>query len=109
MIPFSVGMTGCDPFTIELEGDVRDIMNRVKSIAKSNKIALTGDDEDGTFDIDVVKGDYKVTGREIQITVSEKPYLVNCDHLQELLTDLFSGNDSRDYQQIFGYLNLKRL
>ena len=102
-------MTGCDPFTIELEGDIDELILRVKKIAKSNNIIFHGDSEGGTFDIDVVKGNYKVRGEEIEITVKDKPYLVNCGHLEDLLTDLFSGNESRDYQQIFGFLNLKRL
>jgi len=102
-------MSDCDTFTIDLEGDVDEIMLRVRRIAKNNNISLRGDRDEGTFDIDVVKGDYKVEGEEIEITVKDKPYMVNCEHLQELLTDLFTGNESRDYQQIFGFLNLKRL
>lgn len=102
-------MSQCDPFHINLEGDVEDLMLRVKKIAKSNNITLQGDHDEGTFDIDLVKGGYKVEGEKIEITVKDKPYLVNCEHLQELLTDLFTGNESRDYQKIFGFLNLKRL
>ena len=101
-------MLSCHPFVIKLDGNINEILNEVKRIAKKNQIILTGDDKSGSFDTGNTKGFYSINDNEMTITITSKLYKSYCDNLQEILTDLFTGNDNRDYKKIFGYMNLGR-
>ena len=100
-------MSGCEPFSIKIEGNIDEIMTRVKRIAKSNDIILQEDGKEGTFDIDVVKGNYRIENKEIVVSIINKPYLATDARGWVYLTDpelyrvlVFDGEGN--YQYGFG-------
>ena len=101
-------MLSCKPFVIELKGDINDVLNVARNIAEKNDINLTGDNKSGSFDTGNTKGIYQIDQNKMTITITSKLYKSYCSNLQEILTDLFTGNDSRDYKKIFGYMDLGR-
>jgi len=102
-------MFKCDPFTIRLEADPKLLIAEVSALTSEHGIGFKGDEKEGAFDTGIVSGKYEIEGDEMTVTVTDRPYKVNCPHLEGLLKDLFTCNRDRDYKQIFGYLNLKRL
>ena len=101
-------MTGCKPFVIELEGDINEALDAARGIAQKNDIILTGDNTNGSFDTGNTKGTYHIDQDKMTITITSKLYKSYCGNLQDILTDLFTGNDSRDYKKIFGFVDLGR-
>ena len=104
-----VRMFECDHFTIRMKADPDELIAEVAEITRENDIGFKGDGRKGSFDTGVVKGEYRIEGSELTVKVRDRPYKVNCPHVESLLKDLFSCNRERDYRQIFGFLNLKRL
>jgi hypothetical protein len=97
-----------DHFTFTLDQNANEVFRKVRKLAEANDIQITGDNKKGHFKTGILEGTYEVFDREIRISVTDKPYLVDRSNMENLLKDLFSGNDSRDYKEIFGYMNLKR-
>ena len=102
-------MPSCDPFNIRIEGDSSELLMKVRRIAEKNQIDLIGDEKRGSFDTGNTKGMYEIDRNIITITITSKLYRSNCGDLRGILTALFSGNDSKDYRKIFGYMDIGRL
>jgi hypothetical protein len=102
-------MSEIQQFKFNIEQDPKEALDKTRDIAASNDIVMEGDEVKGYIDAGIVKASYEVSGKELRITVTDWPYLVDSDQLEKVLKDFFSGNDSRDYREIFGYMNLKRL
>ena len=101
-------MLVCDPFEIIIEKDINTLFKDIKRIAKLNRIKIEGNKDEGIFNTGVVKGTYNVKGKKIIITVTERPYKVNCDTLKNVLTKFFSGDVSKEYDKIFENMKLFR-
>lgn len=102
-------MFGCRQFEIEIEDDIDILFGSIRRIAERDHIKLRGSEEEGSFDTGVVEGTYRVVDDIIIVTVIDKPYKEECRTVERILRQFFSGDDSKDYRKIFGYMNLKRL
>jgi hypothetical protein len=49
---------------------------RAKRVAKENDAALVGDKDSGRFSHNMVKGEYRMVGQRVIVTITEKHWLV---------------------------------
>ena len=64
-------------------------MARAKRVAKENDAALVGDKDSGRFSHNMVKGEYRMVGQRVIVTITEKHWLVPWPIVESQLRDLF--------------------
>ena len=52
------------------------LLARAKTAAKENGGTLVGDKESGRFSHDMVRGEYRMVGRTVIVTITDKHWLV---------------------------------
>jgi hypothetical protein len=62
---------------------------RAKRVAKENDAALVGDKDSGRFSHNMVKGEYRMVGQRVIVTITEKHWLVPWPIVESQLRDLF--------------------
>lgn len=81
-------MSACN-FTIPFTKSVTEILEKAKKTIESQSGNFTGDENAGNFDVSIfgntVIGSYTVTGQELNIDISEKPFLVPCNMIESFL------------------------
>lgn len=87
-------MAGCTPFTLEVEDDLESRLANVKSGIESSGGRFAGDLKFGTFSGNVpllgsFQGQYEVTGSQVTITITDKPFLVSCHTAESKIRDYF--------------------
>ena len=63
-------------------------MARAKRVAKENDAALVGDKDSGRFSHNMVKGEYRMVGQRVIVTITEKHWLVPWPIVESQLRDL---------------------
>lgn len=63
-------------FSIDTTMDPLSLLARAKRVAKENDAALVGDKDSGRFSHNMVKGEYRMVGQRVIVTITEKHWLV---------------------------------
>ncbi len=82
-------MGGCAPFTIEVRGDMKKLLARLRKMAAEDGMTFKGNLDSGTFSGKGVSGTYSVSGQTATITVTEKPWIVPCSIIESKMRGFF--------------------
>ena len=86
-------MSTCN-FSIPFTGEAETILAKAKAAIESQKGIFTGDTQSGNFEVSVfansIKGHYKVTGQNLNLTITDKPFLIPCSTIESLLRSKIS-------------------
>jgi len=63
-------------FSIDTAVEPLSLLARVKRVARENGAILVGDERSGRFSHDMVKGQYRMVGRTVIVTIIEKHWLI---------------------------------
>lgn len=81
-------MSACN-FTIPFTKPVTEILEKAKKTVESQGGSFTGDTGSGNFNVSVfgntVIGAYSVEGQNLNIDITEKPFLVPCNMIESFL------------------------
>lgn len=87
-------MSACAPFSIPFNAPAGEYLEKAKAaIAKMNG-TLTGDETQGSFDVNSpigkVSGTYSVNGQTLTITITDKPMMLACGMIEGLMKGALS-------------------
>ena len=81
-------MSACN-FTIPFTKSVTEILAKAKKTVEAQSGNFTGDENTGNFDVcifgNTVIGSYAVQGQNLNIDITEKPFLVPCNMIENFL------------------------
>jgi hypothetical protein len=63
-------------FSLSTPVDPPTLLARAKKAAYENGATLLGDERSGRFSHDLVKGDYRMLGRTVVVTITQKHWLI---------------------------------
>jgi hypothetical protein len=73
------------PFNVSAEA----ILARAKAAIEHQNGVLTGDENSGEFEVTVfgntIKGNYSVTGKILNLVITQKPFFVPCSTIENIL------------------------
>ena len=76
-------------FKIPFSGSAEAVVNKARSTVQSQGGNFSGDTTNGNFDVTVfgstIKGSYNVVGSELDIIISDKPFLLPCNTIEGFL------------------------
>lgn len=76
-------------FKIPFSGSAEEVLSKAKSTVQSQGGNFSGDSYAGDFDVTVfgntIKGSYTVAGSELNIVISDKPFLIPCSTIEGYL------------------------
>jgi hypothetical protein len=75
-------------FSIDTPLDSLSLLARAKRVAKENGATLVGNNESGRFSHDMVRGEYRMMGRKIIVTITDKHWLVPWPIVESRLREL---------------------
>ena len=75
-------------FSIDTTMDPLSLLARAKRVARENDAALVGDKDSGRFSHNMVKGEYRMVGQRVIVTITEKHWLVPWPIVESQLRDL---------------------
>jgi len=71
-------------FNIEMRGEKRAVLTRVRRRAARQGIKLVGDETVGSF-MGIVSGNYVVQERKVKVTITHKPFFLTWENVQHWL------------------------
>ena len=81
-------------FSIPFTGDADTILQKAKAAIESQSGNFTGDTNSGNFEVSVfansIKGYYNVVGQNLNLTITEKPFLIPCSTIEGVLRSKIS-------------------
>ena len=81
-------------FSIPFTGDAESILAKAKAAIESQNGDFTGDVNSGNFEVSVfansIKGYYNVSGNNLNLTITDKPFLISCSTIESLLKSRIS-------------------
>ncbi len=81
-------MSACT-FTITFEGEAERVLARARAAVESQSGTFTGDTETGNFTVSIfgsgIAGSYIVSGQNLNIVISEKPFMIPCSAIEGFL------------------------
>ncbi|MGZ8538135.1 MAG: hypothetical protein ACXWV9_07715 [Flavisolibacter sp.] len=80
-------MAKCN-FTIDFQGSPEEVYNKAKSAVEKQGGNFSGDSSSGNFSINVfgtISGSYTVSGQQLHIAVDEKPMMIPCSAIENVL------------------------
>ena len=81
-------------FSIPFTGDAESILAKAKAAIESQNGDFTGDANSGNFEVSVfansIKGHYNVSGNNLNLTITDKPFLISCSTIESLLKSRIS-------------------
>lgn len=75
-------------FSIETAADPSSLLARARKAAKQNGATLVGDERSGRFSHEALRGEYRMTGRRIFVTITEKHWLIPWPVVESRLREL---------------------
>jgi hypothetical protein len=82
-------------FKIPFSGSAEQILNKAKTTVQSQGGNFSGDINSGDFDVTVfgntIKGSYTVVGTEMNILITDKPFLIPCNTIEDFLKSQLGG------------------
>jgi hypothetical protein len=81
-------MSACN-LSIPFSGESETILGKAKAAIESQQGIFTGDTNSGNFEVTVfgntIRGNYIVSGQDLNITITHKPFLVPCSTIESFL------------------------
>ena len=81
-------MSTCN-FSITFAGKPEIILAKAKAAVESQNGNFNGDINSGNFEVSVfansVKGHYNVSGQNLNLTITDKPFLIPCSTIESFL------------------------
>jgi hypothetical protein len=81
-------MAACD-FSIPFTGDPQMIFNKAKSAVQGQGGTFNGDTSSGDFSVSFfgnsVAGSYTITGQNLNVIITSKPFFVPCNTIESFL------------------------
>lgn len=82
-------------FKVPFSGSAEDVLNKAKNTVKSQGGNFAGDTSAGNFDVTVfgntIKGSYTVAAAELNISITDKPFLIPCSTIESFLKSQLGG------------------
>ncbi len=76
-------------FSIPFTGSAQNVLNKAKSAVQSQGGTFNGDETGGNFSVSVlgntIAGSYTVTGQNMSIVITDKPFLIPCGTIEGFL------------------------
>ena len=76
-------------FSIPINGSPEQILKKARSAVQGQGGNFDGDNSNGNFKLSVmgntIAGAYTVSGQNLQITITDKPFLVSCGMIESYL------------------------
>jgi hypothetical protein len=86
-------MSTCN-FSIQFSGEAKTILAKAKAAVESQNGNFTGDINSGNFEVSVfnnlIKGHYNVSGQNLNLTITNKPFLIPCSTIESFLKSKIS-------------------
>lgn len=86
-------MSTCN-FSIQFSGAAETILAKAKAAVESQNGDFTGDSNSGNFEVSVfanlIKGYYNVSGQNLNLTITDKPFLIPCSTIENFLKSKIS-------------------
>ena len=83
-------MSACT-FTVPFTGDAENILGKAKHLVEKNGGNFTGDINAGEFSLSVfgnsISGNYTVTGTELNMVITDKPFMIPCSMIENMLSE----------------------
>ena len=81
-------MSACN-FSIPFTKSVTEVLEKAKKTVEAQGGNFSGDENSGNFDVSIfgntVIGSYVLNGQELNIDITEKPFLVPCNMIENFL------------------------
>ena len=81
-------------FSIPFTGNAEIILAKAKTAVESQGGDFNGDINSGNFEVSVftnfIKGHYSVSGQYLNLTITDKPFLIPCSTIESLLRSKIS-------------------
>ena len=75
-------------FSMDTTADSLSLLARARRVAKENGATLVGDKQSGRFSHDMVRGEYRMVGQRVIVTITEKHWLVPWPVVESQLREL---------------------
>ena len=75
-------------FRLDTTMDPLSLLARARRVAKENDAALVGDKEAGRFSYGMVRGEYRMVGQTVIVTMTDKHWLVPWPKIESQLKEL---------------------
>jgi hypothetical protein len=85
-------MSKCN-FSINFSGTPEEVYNKAKAAVEKQGGSFTGDANSGSFNINVfgaISGSYTVTGNQLNIVIEDKPMMIPCGAIENVLKSQIS-------------------
>ena len=63
-------------FSVDTRVAPTSLFARVRKAARENRAILVGDDRSGRFSHELIKGEYRVVGQTVMVTITDKHWLL---------------------------------
>lgn len=80
-------MAKCN-FSIDFQGTAEEVYNKAKSAVEKQGGNFSGDSSGGNFSINVfgtISGSYTVSGQQLLISIEDKPMMIPCSAIENVL------------------------
>jgi hypothetical protein len=82
-------------FSIPFNSSPQTVLSRAKAAVNSQGGTFEGDDQAGNFGVSVfgntIKGTYTVTGQNLNVIITDKPFFVPCNTIEGFLKNQIGG------------------
>lgn len=75
-------------FSMETTLDSSSLLARVRKVARENGATLVGDGQSERFSHDLIKGEYRMVGRTVLVTITDKPLIAPWSIIEARLRQL---------------------
>lgn len=86
-------MSTCN-FSIPFSGNADAIVEKAKAAIQGQQGFFTGDTSSGNFEVTVfantIKGQYVISGQNLDLTITNKPFLIPCSTIESFLKSKIS-------------------
>lgn len=86
-------MSACN-FSIPFSGDAQIILGKAKAAVESQQGFFSGDAASGNFEVSIfantIKGNYTISGQILNLTITDKPFLIPCSTIESFLKSKIS-------------------
>jgi hypothetical protein len=87
-------MASCKPFTVTVAGDVAAALDKARQQITAKGGTFGGDANAGTVSLKIpilgtVRGEYAVSGQDLTITITDRPFLAPCGTIEERIRQFF--------------------
>ena len=86
-------MSKCN-FSIGFTGSADDVFNKAKAAVEKQGGNFSGDNSSGQFSINVfgnISGSYTVSGNQLDIVIDDKPMMIPCSAIENVLKSQIGG------------------